>query len=107
MQASSERAALDMQAAHAGEAAQGTEEAAATAEQRVAEARRSGALEAEAARTKLRASAERAEGLERSQRPGALAEAWSARRDGIVVAKITVRRCGIIHHGQNLYMEWS
>ena len=73
-----------MQAAHAGEAAQGTEEAAATAEQRVAEARRSGALEAEAARTKLRASAERAEGLERSQRPGALAEAWSARRDGIV-----------------------
>ena len=73
MQASSERAALDMQAAHAGEAAQGTEEAAATAEQRVAEARRLGALEAEAARTKLRASAERVEGLERSQRPGALA----------------------------------
>ena len=61
-----------------------TEEAAVTAEQRIAEARRSGALEAEAARTKLRASAERAEGLERSQRPGAFAEAWSARRDGIV-----------------------
>ena len=57
------------------------EEAAAKAEQRVAEARRSGALEAEAARTELRASAERAEGLERSQRPGALAEAWSARRE--------------------------
>ena len=79
MQAASERAALEMQA-HAGEASQGTEEAAATAEQRVAEARRSGALEAEAARTKLRA-APGAEGLERSQRPGALAEAWSARRE--------------------------
>ena len=70
MQASSERAALDMQAAHAGEAAQGTEEAAATAEQRVAEARRSGTLEAEAARTELRASAEQAEGLERGDDEG-------------------------------------